>query len=161
MSFLPTGNKIDPADLGGSDQRVEYVQAADPETMERLVAQRIAAIVKENEGRATGNKLGINDIRISGGGDGHTFVTRLYLSTVDTGPGGAFVAWSGNNQNLSRVIVKFWMASTAEELQKQVRPKLAELASSEDVVGNIAADDAGASQGTRFMAFIGGAGPTQ
>jgi hypothetical protein len=158
MSFLPAGNAIN---SGDSEERVDYVQAADPETMERLVAQRIAAIVKENKVRV-GEELpafNVNDIRISGGGDGHTFVTRIYLSTRT-----AAVSWTGTDEpsQLSTATVKFWMAGTAEELEKKARAKLAELRAENDFgLFQIAADDAGASQGTRFMGFIGGAGPTQ
>jgi hypothetical protein len=149
MSFLPLGNLLPSV----GEARIEYVQAADPETMERLVAQLLAAIVKENEEREPGEEFNVNDIRLSGGGDGHTFVTRVYLSTVAAG-----VSWvgSGDPPPLALVAVKFWMASSAEELAKQVPAKLAALRAGIVDLNNIAADDAGASQGTRFMGFLGG-----
>jgi len=142
-----------------SEQRYEYVQSAEPESMQTAFQALLTAIVAENLVRVAAQQLALNvvDLDIAGGGDGHTFVVRLLLSTYVTF--GAGTGWPSANLATARGI--FWIASTAEALHAAAPAALAGLqaaidAQGQSVVTRMAAGMAGAAKGTRFMAFIAG-----
>jgi len=66
--------------LGVPDYLIRQIEAADAETMEKLVAADSAAVVALNANQAPANQWTPADANLAGGGDGHTFVfTATYL----------------------------------------------------------------------------------
>lgn len=141
--------------LASSDtNRIDYIQAAEASVMQAKFAEYITALIAENSaGRET--PLNVADIAIAGGGDGHTFVLSITVTTATS----ATTGWAA--ASLTDVLGVFWMGADENALADYAEPALAQLLASGNSLTNIAAGIAGASKGTRFMAFMAGvdAGP--
>jgi len=140
--FLPS------VSIGVSDYvRYDYLQATEAAVMEKLFAQYVAGLVAENVPLPTNQKRNVIDMDISGGGDGHTFVVRILVSTTSN----AATSWSYNV--LPGVKGSFWMGSDAEALSDYQEAAIAALRMNNSIE-SIAVGLAGAAKGTRFMAFM-------
>jgi hypothetical protein len=126
--------------------------------MQARFRARIAAIIAENTARqaALPPKLPFNiyEMNISGGGDGHTFVVDLLLSTYDSGTDPT-QSWSA--EDLGEVDAFFWLASSEEGLRGAAAATLAAAfeAGVQDIE-TVAVGTAGSAKGTRFMGFLAG-----
>jgi hypothetical protein len=136
--------------------RYDYIQSAQSSDMEARFTQKIAELIAENVVRVAAQLLPLNisDIDIAGGGDGHTFVVRLLLTTaVAADPGPQWLSAS-----FPFVRARFWMGADAEALSDYQEAAIASL-----FLGGLtdavlcAAGMAGTSKGTRFMAFFAAA----
>ena len=125
--------------------RYQYIQAAEASIMEKLFAQFLTDLIAENQGLQV--PLGVADMDIAGGGDGHTFVVRLLVTNAPTGTG-----W--NSTVLTNVKGRFWMGADAEALQEYQEAAIASLKKANSSTINVAVGLAGAAKGTRFMAFM-------
>lgn len=139
-------------------QRYEYIEAATPEEMTAKFNARIAAIVAENVARAAADpalpEFNIYDCDISGGGDGHTFVVRLLLSTWNPDDTTFIARWEAGV--LQEVAGQFWLASSEDALATAASAGISAFVAGADTVSSAAAGMAGAAKGTRFMGFIAG-----
>jgi len=133
--------------------RYDYLQATEASVMEDLFTKYIAALVAANA-VPQAVQLGILDVDIAGGGDGHTFVLRILVSEATSMAG-----WSPTQ--LPNVVGKFWMGSDAEALESYQEAALASLLAVTGAATNVAVGTAGAAKGTRFMAFIAAVTPPQ
>jgi hypothetical protein len=138
------------------ESRYDYIQSAEAAGMEKLFAQKIIALIVENTARVAASKSPFNilDCDIAGGGDGHTFVVRFLLSTAQANPG---FGW--NSTFLSAVQARCWMGSDAEALGDYQEAAIASLSKADPpnttvTLQALCAGTAGASKGTRFMAFL-------
>ena len=84
--FLPAGTTVATADT----TRYDYIQAADSATMQSLFATYLIALIVANS-VPMAPQLNIIDMDIAGGGDGHTFVVRILVSTATPS-----VGWMSN-----------------------------------------------------------------
>ena len=137
-------------------QRYEYIQSADAENMGAKFKALIAAIVVENAARqaAQPQKLQFNiyDCDIAGGGDGHTFIVKLLLSTQVTE--GDLIGWEA--ENLSMLEATFWLSSTDEALRIAADSVLTTFLNGVEELALPAVGFAGAAKGTRFMGMLAG-----
>lgn len=131
--------------------RYDYLQATEASVMEKLFAQYILDLIAENAARVGHGQpeLNVADMDIAGGGDGHTFVVRILLTSATPTLG-----WVSGA--LSNVQGRFWMGSDAESLQDYQEAAIASLSPTGFVLSNIAVGLSGSSKGTRFMAFMVG-----
>lgn len=124
--------------------------------MQANFAAYLQALIAENTSRAGQQPplpaLNVADVDIAGGGDGHTFVVRILLTT--NASAGGSDGWAAND--LADVMVNFWMGASAEALADYQEGALAALTAGTQDVQQIAVGCAGSAKGTRFMAFIGG-----
>jgi hypothetical protein len=139
-----------PTIVPASVVRYDYLQSAEatgPLGMEQLFAQYLTDLIAENVGRQT--PLNVLDMDIAGGGDGHTFVVRILVSS--TAPTVTNTGWLA--AELVDVRGRFWLGANAEALEAYQEAAIAALRGSDDIVG-VAVGLAGATKGTRFMAFM-------
>ena len=143
--FIPS-TFLDPAQTN----RYDYLQATEAAVMQDLFTKYIAALVAANA-VPLARQLGILDVDIADGGDGHTFVLRILVSEAISMAG-----WQSTQ--LPFVNGRFWMGSDAEALESYQEAAIASLLAIDDDAGatNVAVGTAGAAKGTRFMAFIAG-----
>lgn len=142
--------------LTGATSRYEFLEAATPEEMSAKFAKLIADVVAENVVREAAqlDPFNVYDVDIAGGGDGHTFVVKLLLSTWNP-PDTEFTArWDSGV--LSEIGAEFWLASTDEALAGAASTALAAFTSGGADTELLAVGFAGAAKGTRFMGFIAG-----
>jgi len=131
--------------------RYDYLQATEAAVMEKLFAQYILDLIAENAARVAHGQpeLNVADLDIAGGGDGHTFVVRILVTSAQPPLGWAAGA-------LTNVQARFWMGSDAEALQDYQEAAIASLTPTGFVLSSIAVGLSGAAKGTRFMAFMAG-----
>jgi hypothetical protein len=143
---------------GATTERYEYIEASTPEELSRRFIALVASIVAENAARVTAqlDPFNIYDMDIAGGGDGHTFIVKLLLSTWDP-PESQFIArWASTGiAGASTLQATFWLAGTEQELRIAASAALATFASGSEAT-EINVGMAGAAKGTRFMGFIAG-----
>jgi hypothetical protein len=145
MAFLP--DALFPAD---STVRYDYIQASEAPVMQSLFAKYLSDLAAENA--PLEDKLGVFDLDVAGGGDGHTFVCRILVSDSTDG-----VQWTASQIADGEIAAQFWLASDAEALEQAQTRALALLMVEEDhKLEHVAVGLAGASQGTRFMGFMAG-----
>lgn len=142
--FLPSTFAL----LATKTNRYDYLQAAEASVMQTKFAEYITALIAENDQRGESNALGIVDMDIAGGGDGHTFVVRILVSDSTD------VVWAAGA--LSSVLGVFWMGADAEALADYQEGALASLSTQAPNLIDVAVGLAGGSKGTRFMAFMAG-----
>jgi hypothetical protein len=146
--FIPSTTLVDT-----ETNRYDYLQATEASVMEDLFTKYIAALDAANN-VPSNPQLGILDVDIAGGGDGHTFVLRILVSEAVSMAG-----WSV--AQLPNVNGRFWMGSDAEALEAYQEAAIASLLAITGVATNVAVGTAGAAKGTRFMAFIAAVSPPQ
>ena len=134
-----------------------YVQSADADDLEVRFNQALAALAKKNLAFDPNEDEGFlfAFIDLAGGGDGHTFVARLFSASNIEDP--EVVESEGVDPALARVF--FYQGSQSEALAKaraDVDAKIAALFELEgvDAVQLLQTGFAGASQGTRFCGFV-------
>jgi len=147
--FIPSTTLVDT-----QTNRYDYLQATEASVMEDLFTKYIAALDAANGPLPTPERLGVLDVDIAGGGDGHTFVLRILVSAATSMAG-----WSPTQ--LPNVNGRFWMGSDAEALEAYQEAAIASLLAITGVATNVAVGTAGAAKGTRFMAFIAAVSPPQ
>lgn len=120
-----------------------FVEAAEAAVMTELVTAAIATIADAEEGNIIG-------VTLAGGGDGHTFVTAIDVSSDPIGP-------DAIEPTTARV--GYYLASSEEELP-QARAATVAVLLAEPPPGEgqtlVMLDEqlAGAAKGTRFMGLI-------
>jgi hypothetical protein len=138
----------------GTVTRYDYIQASEAPVMKARFEKYLSDLAAENAALAAAQKpqLNVLDVDIAGGGTGHTFALRILVSTAESG-----AIWPGDGLGL--ISSEFWLGSDAAALGRLQAAALARLivkippdGEFEDIFVGLA----GASQGTRFMAFIAG-----
>lgn len=118
------------------------VEAASPDTMQRLITQALAEIAAaEVTLDGTTLRFFVTDMTLAGAGDGHTFVCTITASA------GAFQ----NPLDPAQTSVQCFMASQAEALAKVAVQARNRVTPGDFAVGFL---EAGASGGTRFMGVL-------
>jgi len=117
--------------------------------MQRLFSEKVVALVAENAARARASlpELCVADAGLAGGGDGHTFVLALLLTTDEPVAG-----WLP--ADVPSVVGVFWVGGEAEALGDYQEAAIAQLkaAASSALTKVIVGHAGGADQ--RFMGFI-------
>lgn len=132
-----------------------YVQSADADDLELRFNQALVALAKKNLALPPEEGFEFAFVDLAGGGDGHTFVARLFsASNVEELE---ITESFGIDPALARVF--FYQGSQSEALEKaraDVNAKIAALFENDDVdaVQLLQTGFAGASQGTRFCGFV-------
>lgn len=142
---------LDSFGISNATTRYDYIQATEASVMEALFAQYLQNLIAENVARVAHSlsELNVADVDIAGGGDGHTFVVRILVTSAAIP-----VGWSAGS--FSNVQGRFWMGSDAEALGDYQEAAIASLTPTGFTLGSVAVGCSGASKGTRFMAFMAG-----
>jgi hypothetical protein len=132
-----------------------FIQAADPETLQRLFEQQVAEFAAKSTADLN---WGITHIDLAGAGDGHVF-TLSTLWWEDGQAGSPEVDGAAPPSGVGSIKMFFFMASQAEALaaarkaiQSQIAARFDEPNVDEVIEGQTLF--AGAQQGTRFMGAV-------
>ncbi len=151
-------NILDAAALSDDSIRSLFIQAADPETMERLFLQQIRNFASINNTGAQDTDWRLTHLDLAGAGDGHTFALNTTWAKSDQVSAPDLVV--DNGLNPSRFQAFFFMAAQATALaaaRQGAQRRLADLF--EDPVNASQVAEAqtvfsGAEQGTRVMGGV-------
>jgi len=153
MRFDPAGTWNAPAaDLAAGAVRHLYIESAAPDDMQARVAAALAPFVPVTQDE----EWLITHVDLSGGGDGHTFVTHLELANINASQN---IDATGVAPGAARIL--YYMAAQAAALLPARRALQAQIAAL--FAGNggpftsvtlLQTGFAGASQGTPFMGML-------
>ena len=149
---------LGPDALSDDSIRSLFIQAADPETMERLFTQQRNEFARINNTPPQDTDWELSHLDLAGAGDGHTFVLNTtWVKSDETTAPDLFVR---NAMNPSRLAIVFFMAAQAEALaaaRQGAQRKLADLFDppvNATQVAEIQTVLSGAEQGTRVMGGV-------
>lgn len=149
---------LEAAALSDDSIRSLFIQAADPETMERLFLQQIRMFAQINNSGAQDTDWSLSHLDLAGAGDGHTF--SLNTTWVKADQVSAPDLSVDNALNPSRFQAFFFMAAQATALaaaRQGAQRRLAALFDAPVNASQVAEAQtvfSGAEQGTRVMGGV-------